>query len=252
MRLKHLLALLAYFCFHLSAFELEGNPRSWSKQDFAGFDRVGDCSSSVGDISSVFIMVEDNQLYLRVTFDDMYSRDINVDYFSGEDIQITLKIMSEDAALALHDKTIAIDKTQPTLTELYYDLGQAILQGDLEKWNQHFTANAEHYVKLNVCNVILQTKMVAYWVVMQRIWIGLGRSSMTTQYQLNNFIDGLVFAEGSKRFGPDDAVCIMQQLIFIGAVKGYMSATHEKLVLAKKKPFVSPKYWSNFRAGVVG
>ncbi len=35
-------------CFYLFGFEIEGNPQSWQKEDFIGFDRVGDCTSQIG------------------------------------------------------------------------------------------------------------------------------------------------------------------------------------------------------------
>ena len=86
------LIVLANICFHLLAFEFNGDPKSWNQEDFIGFDRVGDCRAHTGDISSVFTRVELNQLFLRITFDDMYSRNSEIDYFVGEDIKLKLII----------------------------------------------------------------------------------------------------------------------------------------------------------------
>ena len=54
------------------------------EEDFIGFDKVGDCSSMVGDISSVFARVENENLCFRITFDGMYSRHNKIDYFLNE------------------------------------------------------------------------------------------------------------------------------------------------------------------------
>ena len=99
MRKSYLLIFLASICLHLFAFESEGDPRSWDKEDFIGFDRVGDCTSHIGDISSVFTRIENNQLFLRITFDDMYSRSSDVDHFADENIQVKLIITAEQIEL---------------------------------------------------------------------------------------------------------------------------------------------------------
>ena len=86
MRKKYILLLSV--CFNLFAFEFEGDPRMWSREDLVDFDEVGDCLSNTGDISSVFTLIEDGKLFLRITFDDMYSRKDGVDYFEGQDIKV--------------------------------------------------------------------------------------------------------------------------------------------------------------------
>ena len=95
-------------CLHLFAFEFEGKPKSWVKEDFIGFDRVGDCTSHIGDISSVFTRIENDRLFLRITFDDMYSHHSKVDYFSNEDIQVKLIIKAEQ--IELFHNTIEVNK----------------------------------------------------------------------------------------------------------------------------------------------
>ena len=104
-----LLILLSSICFHLMAFDLEGNPKYWEKEDFIGFDKVGDCKSQIGDISSVFTRIENDKLFLRITFDDMYSHKSKVDYFTDEDIQVKLTITTGNTKL--FDNVFEIDKT---------------------------------------------------------------------------------------------------------------------------------------------
>ena len=99
MRKSYLLILLVGISFHLFGFKLEGNPRSWEMEDFIGFDKVGDCTSHIGDISSVFTRLENNKLFLRITFDDMYSHKSRVDYFADKNIQVRLIISTENAKL---------------------------------------------------------------------------------------------------------------------------------------------------------
>ncbi|MBT7468949.1 MAG: hypothetical protein HN692_00920, partial [Candidatus Cloacimonetes bacterium] len=67
----------------LIGFEISGNPENWLFEDFIGFDEVGDCTSRTGDISSVFIHPETEKLFLRITFDDMYSHKSKIDNFAN-------------------------------------------------------------------------------------------------------------------------------------------------------------------------
>ncbi len=68
-----------------------GDTKTWSKDDFLGFDEVGDCTGETGDISSVFAKVDDKNLLIRVTFDNMVTRADNkviADNFSGKNIEM--------------------------------------------------------------------------------------------------------------------------------------------------------------------
>jgi hypothetical protein len=81
----------------LSAQTFSGDPRTWSKNDFLGFDEVGDCIGETGDISSVFAKTDNGNLLLRVTFDNMVNRRDNEvinDNFSGKDIVLTAVLQS--------------------------------------------------------------------------------------------------------------------------------------------------------------
>ena len=109
MKKSYLLIFLTTICFQLLAFEIEGNPKTWEKEDFIGFDKVGDCRSHIGDISSVFTRVENDKLFLRITFDGMYSHKSKVDYFTDEDIQVKLTITTGNTKL--FDNIFEINKT---------------------------------------------------------------------------------------------------------------------------------------------
>ena len=91
--------IFSIICIQLFAFEIKGNPKSWDKEDFIGFDEVGDCTSQIGDISSVFTRVENDKLFLRITFDDMYSHKAKFDNFVDKNIQIQLTIKTDNNKL---------------------------------------------------------------------------------------------------------------------------------------------------------
>jgi hypothetical protein len=81
------------------------NPKSWTSDEFLGFDEIGDCSASTGDISSVFGRVENGKLLLRFTFDNMVSRKDNVvisDNFKGKDISLILQVNNNSTKKAFN------------------------------------------------------------------------------------------------------------------------------------------------------
>ncbi len=56
----------------LFSFQIDGNINKWQQSDLVGFDKIGD--SKLGDISSVYLHKENNQTFLRITFNDMIKR----------------------------------------------------------------------------------------------------------------------------------------------------------------------------------
>ena len=83
----------------LFSFEMNGDPKLWSRESLVNFDSIGDGLSHTGDISSVFAFTKDDKLFLRITFDDMYSRKNNIDYFINQNIDIDLLISSSAKTL---------------------------------------------------------------------------------------------------------------------------------------------------------
>ena len=106
---KYKLIIHFFIVSFLFGMQIEGNLKSWIKDDFLGFDKVGDCTE-IGDISSVFSRVEDDKLFLRVTFDNMYSRLDNIDLFDDESIIMNLVVRNRFDFLI--DKDININELQ--------------------------------------------------------------------------------------------------------------------------------------------
>ena len=85
-----------------NASDFAGDVKYWTKSDFLGFDEIGDCDSNTGDISSVFARVENGQLLLRISFDNMVERKSNLmtaDNFAGLDINAIIAISDKSAKI---------------------------------------------------------------------------------------------------------------------------------------------------------
>jgi len=92
--------------------QLTGDVRSWTREDFIGFDPVGDCQLETGDISSVYIKKMKDQFLLRISFDDMAERHSEVVFFNrfdNNDIVISFKLIAPGSDLPLLSKTISLN-----------------------------------------------------------------------------------------------------------------------------------------------
>jgi hypothetical protein len=153
-KLYLLLILLTTICFQLLAFEIEGNPKTWEKEDFIGFDKVGDCKSQIGDISSVFTRIENEKLFLRVTFDEMFSHKTKIDHFSNQDIQLVLIIKTNNTILI--DNVININKiskNEDSITFLRtpkYNLIEVVIDWPTGKSRENLFFNIEIFHNQNL------------------------------------------------------------------------------------------------------
>ncbi|MCD4683033.1 MAG: hypothetical protein K8R86_07095, partial [Bacteroidales bacterium] len=98
-----------------NASDFAGDVKYWTKSDFLGFDEIGDCDSNTGDISSVFARVENGQLLLRISFDNMVERKSNLmtaDNFAGLDINAIIAISDKSAKNQLFSNNIPIHQLQ--------------------------------------------------------------------------------------------------------------------------------------------
>lgn len=97
LRFGFMMLLLAFFSVPklMQAQPMPAPEGDWQKSDFVGFDSIGDCRSSCGDISSVFVRIEQNKLLLRITFDDMIVRENNrmtKDRFADSHLRLSIAI----------------------------------------------------------------------------------------------------------------------------------------------------------------
>jgi len=96
-----------------------GDIKSWTAEDFIGFDQVVDCKGNVGDITSAYLHQANENLYLRVSFTDMVTRHDNQvirDNFSDSDLMLTVLITSKDKILLR--ETISLNERSGTINNL--------------------------------------------------------------------------------------------------------------------------------------
>ncbi|MCD4788918.1 MAG: hypothetical protein K8R37_02870 [Bacteroidales bacterium] len=107
----------------LMGFELTGDVNFWTKNDFLGFDKVGDATGATGDITSVFARTENDKFFIRVTFNDMVTRKSNEvirDNFIGNDIRILIKMTGKSENEQIFSELISIDDLQGKEENIQY------------------------------------------------------------------------------------------------------------------------------------
>ena len=109
---------MLFYNLNLFGFDINGSLENWKMNHFLGFDKVGDCVSDRGDITSVFSHIENEKLFLRITFDDMYNRNIKNDNFLNSEISIGLAIKNETKVL--YQNFIPIDAKDKKAFAYYY------------------------------------------------------------------------------------------------------------------------------------
>lgn len=127
---------------------LTGDVKSWTTNDFLGFDKIGDCQAPAGDISSAYARISNKKLWLRLTFDDMIKRHQNkvvTDLFASQNITLKIKITNKanqnniiestiDLSALRKNKTNIVSMRTPgsNLWEAEFELPQAVSKNELE------------------------------------------------------------------------------------------------------------------------
>nr|NQU93700.1 hypothetical protein [Bacteroidota bacterium] len=107
-----------------SAQSVTGDLKFWQMSDFLGFDQVGDCNATTADISSVYARIDENKLFLRVTFDNMVSREHNEiveDHFNHTGISLGLSLVRQSDRTTFLQQSFNL-ATLSTSDRNYYSL----------------------------------------------------------------------------------------------------------------------------------
>jgi PKD repeat protein len=105
------LLVLFAFSLQLSAQQIQGDLKLWEKQDFLGFDEIGDCMAETGDISSVYARTVNSKVLIRVTFDNMVTRKHNLvvtDNFLNTDISCDVRLINQNTRQAIFHHNLDI------------------------------------------------------------------------------------------------------------------------------------------------
>lgn len=91
---------ILFLSISLHAQQLDGKLHSWQTQDFLGFDKIGDATQQTGDISSVYLKEINGKFILRLSFDNMVTRQSNEvveNNFENADVSIEVSLIQKQS-----------------------------------------------------------------------------------------------------------------------------------------------------------
>ena len=121
--------------------------------------------------------------------------------------------------------------------DYFVGLAEAIKLGDVGKYNELMELHAPVLAMSGTLLLMEKSKVICYRNLAKRTYLILKEmTGEVSKLDLDGFAAVWESCEGVSR---DEMICSLAELIYSGAVKGYVSLEHNKLVLSKLNPFPS-------------
>ncbi|XP_019860303.1 PREDICTED: PCI domain-containing protein 2-like [Amphimedon queenslandica] len=117
----------------------------------------------------------------------------------------------------------------------FYDVALTVSTGNLYMFAKALEEHEGFFIKAGIYLILEKLRTVALRNLFKKVWILLGRIH---QLELKAFEDSLKLNKEDE-IDADEVECIMANLIDKGKIKGYISHSHQKLVVSKQNPFPS-------------
>ena len=117
--------------------------------------------------------------------------------------------------------------------EFYVPIAKALRDGNIRGLDSAIREHERIFVAHGIYLILEKLKIIAYRNLFKRVFLLMG----THQLPLQAFTSALNFADGSEEVPVEEVQCIIANLIDKSYIKGYISHSHQKLVVSKKDPF---------------
>ncbi|XP_055845593.1 PCI domain-containing protein 2 homolog isoform X1 [Episyrphus balteatus] len=114
----------------------------------------------------------------------------------------------------------------------FHELSNAIKEGNVRKFDEAIQKHESFFIKCGIYLLVEKLKFMVYRNLFKKVYLIKG----THQLDLESFRSALTFV-GENDMSMDETHCIVANLIFEGKIKGYISHSHNKLVVSKQNPF---------------
>lgn len=143
----------------------------------------------------------------------------------------------------------------------FVDLGKAIQQGNLTRYQQIMNDNQSIFIKHGIYLVLEQTKAILYRNLCKRIYLLYDKSikfpmqylEIALNYQLEltrqeGMKTGNYMIEDDENVDLNEIECILSNLIYANRIKGYILHDKGLLVLSNKDPFPTKEITKKFNS----
>jgi len=129
---------------------------------------------------------------------------------------------------------------------IFSGLTRAVATGDVQLFNSEFEKHEADLIRAGTYLVVERLKLVVYQRLCTQVYKHLAaelRKAGKPEHKqdLQPYERAFLWQD---QCDSDETICILANLIYIGAIRGYMSDEHRKFVFSKETPFPSPATWS--------
>lgn len=114
----------------------------------------------------------------------------------------------------------------------FHELAEALKEGNVRKFDKVIEKHESFFIKCGIYLLVEKLKFIVYRNLFKKVYFIKG----THLIDLADFQSALGFV-GETNISMDETHCIVANLIFEGKIKGYISHSHNKLVVSKAQPF---------------
>lgn len=132
--------------------------------------------------------------------------------------------------------------------ESYAGLISAASLGDVRRFDQELEANEMQLVRAGTYLVVEKLRLLAYRNLCRQVYELVAADleaagKAVDQLHKQDFGPYETAFQWQDDCDADETVCVLANLIFVGAIRGYMSDEHHKIVFSKEAPFPPVASW---------
>lgn len=126
---------------------------------------------------------------------------------------------------------------------IFGDIVRAIREGNVQLFAQKMEEHASDFIKMGTYLSMMKLKFTVLRSLTRNVHREVRKNLEEKQahkMDLAPFVHVFNWQDGCD---ADETACIISNLIYQGALKGYLSHEHQKIVFAKDSPFPPPSKW---------
>lgn len=131
--------------------------------------------------------------------------------------------------------------------QYFFDICRAIRSGDIRLFQERMAACSADFVKQGTFVIMSRLIHIVYQTLVKRVTgifqEGISDAKQRSRIDLTPYERALQWQDQCT---PGETQVILANLLYFGAIKGYLSNDHRKMVLARDNPFPQTSKWQRF------
>ncbi|XP_037088603.1 PCI domain-containing protein 2-like [Pollicipes pollicipes] len=115
----------------------------------------------------------------------------------------------------------------------FSEVVRAVKEGNPRRLSDAMAAHQAFFIKCGIYLILEKLRTITYRNLFKKVYL----LTASVQIDIARFQAALLATGADQDIDADETSCILANLIYEGRMKGYISHSHQKLVLSKKEPF---------------